>query len=126
MMDRLMEQMEAIRIVLCDDGSSSHLIPSWQNCDILLSITAALKPLKAMTDALSGESCITISAMKPLLNHIINELKEEDGDTDMTKEIKERVKVDLELRYLGDEIGQLFELTSFLDPRFKLTHVNDM
>ena len=69
-----------------------------------------------MTDALSGESCITISAVKPLLNHIINELKEEDGDTDMTKEIKERVKVDLELRYLGDEIGQLLELTSFLDP----------
>ena len=78
-----------------------------------------------MTDALSGESCITISAVKPILNHIINELKEEDGDTDMTKEIKERVKVDLELRYLGDEIGQLLELTSFLDPRFKLTHVND-
>ena len=125
MVDRLIEQMEAIRIVLCDDRISSHLIPSWQDCDILLSIAAALKPLKAMTDALSGESCITISAMKPILNHIINELKEEDGDTDMTKEIKERVKVDLELRYLGDEIGQLLELTSFLDPRFKLTHVND-
>ena len=74
-----------------------------------------------MTDALSGESCITISAAKPILNHIINE---EDGDTDMTKEIKERVKVDLELRYLGDEIGQLLELTSFLDPQFKLTQVN--
>ena len=26
--------------------------------------------------------------------------------------------------YLGDEIGQLLELTSFLDPRFKLTQVN--
>ena len=125
MVDRLTEQMETIRIVLCDDQSSSHLIPSWQDCDILLSITVVLKPLKAMTDALSGESCITISAVKPILNHIINELKEEDGDMDITKEIKERVKVDLELRYLGDEIGQLLELTSFLDPRFKLTHVND-
>ena len=125
MVDRLMEQMEAIRIVLCDDRSSSHLIPLWQDCDILLSISAALKPLKAMTDALLGESCITISAVKPILNHIINELKEEDGDTDMTKEIKERVKVDLELRYLGNETGQLLELMSFLDPQFKLTYVND-
>ena len=34
MVDRLLEQMEAIRIVLCDDQSSSHLIPSWQDCDI--------------------------------------------------------------------------------------------
>ena len=31
MVDRLMEQMEAIRVALCDDWSSSHLIPSWQN-----------------------------------------------------------------------------------------------
>ena len=126
MVDRLMEQMEAIRVVLCDDRSSSHLIPSWQDCDILLSITAALKPLKVMTDALSGESCVTISAVKPLLNHIINELKEEEGETEMTREIKERIKVDLELRYLGDgDIGKLLELASFLDPRFKLTHVSD-
>ena len=31
MVDRLMGQMEAIRIVLCDDQSSSHLIPLWQD-----------------------------------------------------------------------------------------------
>ena len=30
------------------------------------------------------------------------------------------------MRYLGDDgIGQLLELASFLDPRFKLTHVSD-
>ena len=125
MVDRLMEQIEAIRIVLCDDRSSSHLIPSWQDCDILMSITSALKPLKIMTDALSGENCITISAVKPILNHISTELEEADGDTDMAKEIKERIKVDLELRYLDDDISQLLELTSFLDPRFKLTQVSD-
>ena len=77
-----------------------------------------------MTDALSGESCVTISAVKPILNHIINELKEEEGDTEMTREIKEQIKVDLELRYLGDgDNGQLLELASFLDPRFKFAHV---
>ena len=53
MVDRLMEQIDAIRVVLCDDWSSSHLIPSWQDCNILLSITAALKPLKVMTDVLN-------------------------------------------------------------------------
>ena len=64
MVERVMEQIEAIRIVLCDDRNSSHLIPSWQDCDILQSIAAALKPLKAMTNALSGESCVTISTLK--------------------------------------------------------------
>ena len=73
MVHRLMEQMKAIKVVLCDDQSSSHLIPSWQDRDILLSIIAALKPLKVMTDALLGESCITISAVKPILNHITHE-----------------------------------------------------
>ena len=29
MVERVLEQMEAIRIVLCDDRNSSHLIPSW-------------------------------------------------------------------------------------------------
>ena len=123
--DMVDRQIEAIRIVLCDDRSSSHLIPSWQDCDILISVTSALKPLKIMTDALSGENCITISAVKPILNHISTELEEADGDTDMAKEIKERIKVDFELRYLDDDISQLLELTSFLDPRFKLTQVSD-
>ena len=75
-----MEQMEAIRVVFCDDRSSSHLISLWEDCDILLFITAALKPLKVMTDALSGESCVTISVVKPIF---INELKEEEGDTEL-------------------------------------------
>ena len=46
-------------------------------------------------------------------SHIVNQLKEEEGDTEMTREIKERIKVDLELRYLeDDDIGQLLELAS--------------
>ena len=72
MVERVLVQLEAIRIVLCDDRNSSHLIPSWQDCDVLESIAAALKPLKAMTDALSGEQCVTMSAVIPLLNHIFS------------------------------------------------------
>ena len=48
-----------------------------------------------MTDALSRDTCITISAVKPILNLIFNELKEEDSETDMTREIKEQVKVEV-------------------------------
>ena len=67
-----------------------------------------------MTDALSGESCVTISAVKPLLNHLPEKvLVANDDDTDLTKEIKEmkeRIKVDLELRYLDSQFDHLLTL----------------
>ena len=70
MVERLIKRMEAVWVVLASDRKTSHLIPTWQNCDVLDSISAALKPLKEMTDALSGEKCVTVSAVKPLLKHI--------------------------------------------------------
>ena len=126
MVERILEQMEAIRIVLGGDRNSSHLIPTWQDSDVLQSVAAALKPLKVMTDALSGEKCITISAVKPLLNHLINEvLVEKEEDTELTKEIKEKIRVDIELRYTDADFEHLLELSSFLDPRFKLVYVKN-
>ena len=39
-----------------------------------------------MTDALSGESCVTISAVKPMLKHLPEKvLVADDDDTDLTK-----------------------------------------
>ena len=49
----------------------------------------------------------------------------DDDDTDLTKEMKERIKVDLELRYLDPEFDNLLEVSLFLDPRFKLNYVNN-
>ena len=41
----------------------------------------------------------------------------DDDDTDLTKEMKERIKVDLQLRYLDSEFDHLLEVSSFLDPK---------
>ena len=66
---------------------------------------------------------MTVSAVKPLLNHLLEKiLMAENVDTDLTKEMKERIKVDL--RYLDSGFDHLLELSSFLDPRFKLNYVN--
>ena len=90
------------------DRNSSHLIPTWQDCDVLQSVAGALKVLKVMTDALSGEKCITISAVKPLLSHLINEvLVEKEEDTELTKVIKEKIRVDMELRYADGDFEHL-------------------
>ena len=60
MLERITEQQEAIRIVLASDRKVSHLIPTWQDFDVIDSIIAALGPLGELTDALSAEKNITI------------------------------------------------------------------
>ena len=64
------------------------------------SIADALKRLKTMTDALAAEKCVTVSAVKPMFNHITEEvLVAKDDDTDLTKEMKKRITEDLQARY---------------------------
>ena len=41
-----------------------------------------------MTDALSGEQCVSISAVIPLLNHIYDTMEHDIGNTELTYEIK--------------------------------------
>ena len=63
-------------------------------------MTAALEPLGELTDVLSAEKHITISAVCPLMNRLTKEmLKESDGDTSLTAQMKRIIKVDLESRY---------------------------
>jgi len=105
MVERVLEQCEAIRMALCDDYNSSHLMPSWQYCDELESIAAALKPLKVMMDVLSGEQCVTISVVIPLLSHIYSTMEHEVGNTDMTDEIKEHITEDLKTKYKDPDVA---------------------
>jgi len=73
-------------------------------------IAAALKPLKAMIYALSGEQYVTISVAIPLLSHIYSTMEHEVGDTDMTDEIKECIVEDLKTWYIDPDVAQLLEL----------------
>ena len=53
-MSRTLEQEPAIRRVLAHDRKASHLVPSWQDVDVLESVVKALEPVSAFTDMLSG------------------------------------------------------------------------
>ena len=74
-----------------------------------------------LTDVLSAEKHITISAVSPLINHLTNEiLKEGDGDTSLTAQMKCIIRVDLESRYLSLNLDiPLLDVSSFVDSRFK-------
>ena len=89
MVERIREQQqEAINFVLGNDQKASHLILNWQQKDVLESIDKTLSPLKKMTDLLSGEDYVTISAIKPMLQHIFEDvLKSEKNDTTLTKDM---------------------------------------
>ena len=66
-MKRILEQEEALHSVLSADRKTIHLIPTWQDTDVLQSINAALDPLATLTDLLSREAyvcnCISCAAI---------------------------------------------------------------
>jgi hypothetical protein len=74
MIDRILEQKEALNVVLASDSRSSNLLLTWQNLDVLESIMCVLRPRKVMTDLLSGEKVVTVSAVQPLLVHIEDDI----------------------------------------------------
>ena len=126
MLERITEQQEAIRIVLASDRKVSHLIPTWQDFDVIDSVIAALGPLGELTDALSAEKNITISAVRPLLTRLSQEiLMEKDTDSSLTAQMKRVVRVDLESRYGNSELSNLLDICTFLDPRFRPAEPND-
>ena len=54
MIDRILEQQEAVSVVLASDQKAAHLAPLWQDIDILDSVAAVLCPLQDCTDILAG------------------------------------------------------------------------
>ena len=55
MIDRILEQEACIRQVLTVDRKNAHLIPTWQDLDVLESMKAALGQLDDFTDMLCSE-----------------------------------------------------------------------
>lgn len=92
MVERVLEQLPAIRRVLVEDKKHSHLNPSWQDVAVLESINAAMKPLADFTDILSGEKYVTVSSwIKPVLELIKDDLLSPGpDDTALTASIKKK------------------------------------
>ena len=124
MVARVLEQEKAIRKVLSNDCKTAHLIATWQDIQVLESINKALAPLADLTDIISGEDYVTVSTVKPLLHHITTKaLAMENDNTELTKDIKERIKSYLTEKYSDDEVNMLLNMATALDPRFKVDYI---
>ena len=125
MVSRILEQKEPIRLVLSSDRTTSHLVPTWQDLDVLESIDSAVSPLSGLTDILSGEQYATVSAVIPMLYLLESDLlKEGAEDTALTRNIKHRIVDDIKGRYsrLNDTVNEILQVATFLDPHFKVKY----
>nr|XP_054600178.1 E3 SUMO-protein ligase ZBED1-like [Nothobranchius furzeri] len=127
MVSRVLEQQKAIAHVLSQDKGTRHLIPSWQDIDVLEAINKTLGPLVEFTDALSGEKYVSVSLIKPTL-HLFNNsiLAEQDDDTDLSKCIKRRILEYLNEKYGDSPTQELLDMATVLDPRFKLRYASEV
>lgn len=123
MISRILEQQKAITQVLSVDRKMRHLIPHWQEIDVLESVSRSLGPLLDFTDALSGE--VSVSFVKPVL-HLLNNsvLVVQEEDTELTKEVKGKILNYLNEKYEDEATQELLDVASFLDPRFKIDFVS--
>ncbi|KAL4008252.1 hypothetical protein ACER0C_002104 [Sarotherodon galilaeus] len=92
MIERVLEQQRSISDVISADKKSRHLIPTWQDLEVLESVNQAFHRLQDFTDALSGESYVSVSYVKPVL-HLMKTsvLAEKEEDSDLTKLIKKKI-----------------------------------
>jgi len=126
MVTRLLEQENALRVVLGSDRKISHLNPTWQDMQVFESISQALSPISDLTDFLSGENQVTVSSIIPVLHNLKTKiLIRKEEETQLTRDIKQVIMNDLEVRYSNSGIQKLLHIATFLDPRFKADYSND-
>ncbi len=124
MISRILEQQRALTQVLSEDKKVRHLIPTWQDLDILESVSKSLGPLLDFTDTLSGEDYVSVAYVKPVV-HLFNTtmLLMQEEDTDLTKILKSKMLDYINEKY-KDETQKLLDVASCLDPRFKMDFIS--
>lgn len=126
MIERVLEQEQAISQVLAADKKTRHLVLTWQDLEVLESVHKALKPLLEFTDALSGESYVTVSYVKPVL-HLFQSslLARQENDTPLTQSIKASILDYLREKYSDPSTNDLLDMAGLVDPRFKITYCTE-
>ena len=126
MLARILEQQQAICPVLTKYRKNWHRMLSDHDFTTLEAMSSVLKPLSTFTDALAGKKVVTVSAVRPLLKHILEDLLVVSShDCSLVKEMKETISDDLSARYIDLELSELIDKCSYLDPRFRTRYVNN-
>ena len=125
MIPRVLEQEKALSQVLRANRKTRHLVPTWQDADLLESLRKTLGPLLEFTDAPSGEQYVSVSCIKPVLHPFNNTVLAAADDTELTKDMKIIILEYLNENYLDPETVDLLDVASLVDPRFKDAYIAD-
>ncbi|XP_069476344.1 E3 SUMO-protein ligase ZBED1-like [Ambystoma mexicanum] len=129
MIERFTEQQQAVCAVLAADRNLWHLMPKQNDMTNLEDISLVLGSVHMFTDSLASGTRVTASAIRPILNHLLNNvLVCAPTDRPLAREMKETIAADLSSRYEAPQTRLLLDICSFLDPRFKehfLSNVSD-
>ena len=111
MIERVLEQQGALTNVLATDKKSRHIVPTWQDMEVLEAVEKAFKPLQDFTAALSGEDYVTLSYVRPVL-HLFNTslLAHDEEDTDLIESIKTTVVDYLNTKYADPATSDLLDM----------------
>ncbi|XP_060790843.1 zinc finger BED domain-containing protein 4-like [Neoarius graeffei] len=125
MVERMLEQQEAIAQVLGADKKTRQLVPAWQEIEVLESVHGALNTLLEFTDSLSSENYVSVSYLKPMLQLFRTQiLKPADDETQLTKELKMTVMSYLDEKYTDPITEELLDIATLVDPHFKVQYIN--
>jgi hypothetical protein len=129
MLQRFIHNEKAIRMAL-SDRANEHLLPTAKHYETMENIVKALQPYATLTDILSGDKYVSISAVLPMLEHIL-EISKPDSDLNIQgNKIRERIKeyVLSNYDYEDDEQTnthrlQLLAKATVMDPRYRTVYI---
>lgn len=121
MIERFLSQQQPICATMAGERGVWHLMPKDADISVMEQMGQLFEPLGKFTDALASETRVTLSAIKPVLDHITCEiLVEHNDDPSLTKEIKRVMREDLNSRYT-ERAKNVMKMVCFIDPRFKIS-----
>ena len=122
MLDRLVENIDLVKPILTEDRGCEHLIPKWQDIDVLKAIHQGLEPLSDLTDSLCGEKYVTVSSLKALYEELETTTFAQDASPDVPELVNDMREVVMDkLKEKAEGSDGIINLTSFLDPRYKVS-----
>ena len=113
----IVEQQQAPSAVLAEDRKNWHKMPLDAEFLVLEKIVDMLiKPLSYLTDAISEEKEVTVSAVVPLLKHVKAKCTPTTGCSSLAKEMQTTIWNDIEPRYNLHVVFDTLNIATFLDP----------
>ncbi|GBM95270.1 hypothetical protein AVEN_199268-1 [Araneus ventricosus] len=125
---KLCRRFLANQLPLCKllqtNSDKKHLMLDNNEIKAIEELLSTTNLLEEITSNLSGEEYTTVSSVLPLLRKVRRSLQVVENDSSLQRQIKTEILSPLE-RYDNNELMTLLRLSSFCDPRFRLSYVEN-